>query len=136
MLTTEDGDTVQSTTSAAVDSHIELVHLNDGFDPPLDVAASMHQLDAAHCYRWSSVVCLDDLDDGFDAVLEDFRVGHLEKYLSDISIHLEKYLNDYLPTWRSTCLIIIIIFLPNNTKVCTSTSIQFRRVGQKIRQEH
>jgi len=62
----------------------------------------MHQLDAAHCYRWSSVVCLDDLDDGFDAVLEDFRVGHLEKYLSDISIHLEKYLNDYLPTWRST----------------------------------
>ena len=104
MLTTEDGDTVQSATSAAVDSHVELFHLDDGFDPPppLDVAASMHQLDAAHCYRWSSVVCLDDLDDGFDAVLEDFRVGHLEKYLSDISIHLEKYLNDYLPTWRST----------------------------------
>ena len=66
----------------------------------------MHQLDAAHCYKWSSVVCLDDLDDGFDAVLEDFRVGHLEKYLSDISIHMEKYLIDHLFTRRSTWMII------------------------------
>jgi len=36
-----------------------------------------------------------------------------------------------VPSYAIVCIIIIIIYLPNNTTVRTSTSVQFKRAGQQ-----